>query len=1328
MCSRIFNNACYCCYMFILLSYPLHANELYFSKIDGEDGLSENNVKAIIQDSYGFIWFGTRNGLNRYDGKQIKTFDIHDLTTGRNDRNIGALLEDDSKQLWIGTDKGIFIYNPIKERFKFLNHQTRNGGYLDNWVSDIKKDLDGNIWIIIPGQGVFKYVPSRNRIFEYRISEQQDSKKSPQSIHISKTNQVWIGSNGIGIFELDRKSNKFKQHLIDKFGNSLLDKNIYTICEYNDKLVLGVHEGKLLHWDIKNNILSEFNLPDVHYKIIRKVESYDNENLFIGTEIGLFVYNEHNKLLRHYQEDGLNPYSLSDNAIYSIYKDNEGGMWIGTLLGGANYVANRNIEFEKYVPLNSPNSLSTKKIRELCEDNDGNIWIGTENGGINIFNPKTKTFKVLNIPKKKSTNLALMLNNNRMFIGNFKREMDIVDLSNKSIRHFTREELGIDEESVCAMLIDSRGQHWLGNANEVNLSIMGNLKFQPRRDIASGYVYDIQEDNDGNIWISTLGNGVYKYDPKIQKSKQYLYEDSNPNSLSSNTVSSITIAPNGVIWFSTDRGGICRYNKDLDNFTTYSIKDGLPDNVAYKILIDKESNLWFGTNKGLVRFNPKSKSVRVFTQSDGLLGNQFSYKSALISRSGKFYFGGTNGLISFNPNYTLQNKNAPPVYITRLYIHNKEVNITDEVSPLEQSLQHTKTIKLNYTQSNISLDFAALSYTAPATNLYAYKMDGIDKDWVYTHSQSASYSQMRPGQYMFHVKAANGDGIWNKTGTNLQIIISPPWWESSLAYLVYSLIVSLILYYILHYYNKKKEQKNIQALKLFEIKKEHELYRSKLDFFTTIAHEIKTPLSLIKAPLEEVNKMAIEDSFVRKSLHVMELNTNRLLNLINQLLDFRKIDSSSITLYYTRENIGNLLQETLTRFEPAIFSSNKTISFKMPQEELYAPIDKEEVTKIISNLLNNALKYCSHTIKVILLKENTSFSIQVISDGKIIPENQREKIFEPFYQIKNENEISSGVGIGLSMARYLAQLHGGILHLSIMDNIWNCFTLTLPLYQANVITLEHPQDKDIEDLVPETKTLPADGAEYSILIVDDNIEILQLLSDRLASQFIIHTALDGQEAITKLKENNIHLVISDVMMPVMNGLALCSYIKNELEFSHIPVILLTAKNDMDSKIKGLETGADAYLEKPFSLSFLAAQVSNLLENRKKEREAFAKRPFFPVYNLKMNKADEEFMNKTLERIKENIADENFNVERLAELLNMSRSALHKKIKSMVDMAPVDFIRIVRLKKAAELIQDGKYNMAEISVMVGINSPSYFSKLFFKQFGVTPKNFSRKQKE
>ena len=523
---------------------------------------------------------------------------------------------------------------------------------------------------------------------------------------------------------------------------------------------------------------------------------------------------------------------------------------------------------------------------------------------------------------------------------------------------------------------------------------------------------------------------------------------------------------------------------------------------------------------------------------------------------------------------------------------------------------------------------------------------------------------------------------------------------------------------------RKAEKQMEEKQKLFEVEKEKELYESKVSFFTEIAHEVRTPLTLINGPLEAIEEMDIKDQKLNKNLKVIGQNTKRLLDLTGQLLDFQKIGASKFELKFETVDVTALLNETITRFEPTILQKQKELLQHIPQERIMAAIDKEAITKVLSNLLNNALKYARHTITIDLFQDEADFTVRIVSDGEKIPEASSQQIFEPFYQMEKKDTVRMGVGIGLPLARSLATLHKGRLYLDI-EQPENTFVLTIPLNKEEVRQqIEKVVEQNIEVLDEETSTETDQMKGYTLLLVEDNESMRSFIFERLEALFTVETAVNGQEALDILRSNHIDLVISDIMMPVMNGYELCKEIKADIDLCHIPVIFLTAKNDLESKINGLKIGAEAYVEKPFSFNYLKTQILSLLSNRRKEREAFSKRPFFPVHNMQMNKADEEFMNKVINVIQENISDENFNVERMADILCMSRSSLLRKIKILFNLSPIDFIRLIRLKKAAELIQEGKYRIGDICYMVGINSSSYFSKLFLKQFGMTPKEFEK----
>jgi signal transduction histidine kinase/ligand-binding sensor domain-containing protein/DNA-binding response OmpR family regulator len=1302
------------------------ADNYYLSIIDGNMGLSQNNVKSIYQDSLGFMWFGTRNRLNRYDGVSFKIYNCYDPVTGKGDDNVGALFESSDNKLWIGTDKGVFTFDPVTERFSSFDLKTVHGDSITGWVADIQQDQNNNIWIVVPNQGVFRYDFAGRKLYLYTVVEKLNpSISNPQCIAIEKNGRVWIGSNGSGMFRYNESNDTFIQYLGDKEGNaSLAGKNIYTICHYNNDIIIGIHEEKLLKLDKRRNILKDMSVSDANYKIIRHVTVINDDQIWVGTQAGLYIIDEKRKTVDHVKEDPLNSHSLSDNIVEKIYKDREGGVWIGTNFGGVNYLPAGNNKFEKYFPTSESGSLQSKRIREMKEDKNGIIWVGTEDSGVSTFDPKIQKFSPVNNLSYNKV-LALLVQDFNIWAGFFKNGLDIISTPQNSIQHYSFLDMGLNEESVYALCEDRYGKVWLGNAWAIFVADKGSMKFKRITKFEPSYMFDIMEDSGGTIWVATLNNGIFQYDQQQDIIIHHKVEDG--NGLSSNSVSSITEDYKGQIWFSTDRGGICMYNKKDRRFTSYTIKDGLPDDVAYKILEDKNHNLWFGTNRGLVQFNPETKMVRVFTQNEGLSSNQFNYKSGLVNSSGKLYFGCMEGLIAFKPEEFQENTYMPPVYITKLSVLNKEMDSNMEASPLKKSILYTDKIELPYNQANIILDFVSLSYTAPRANMYAYKMENIDTEWIYTkNNHSASYAKLPPGRYIFRVKGTNNDGLWNEKGASLEIIILPPWWASNIAYLIYFILFVATTYFLLRFSLKKYQKRNTERQKLFEIEKERELYEAKVDFFTDIAHEIRTPVTLISGPLDSIMEMDIPDEKVNKNLRYIKQNTNSLLELINQLLDFRKVDSHKFLLSFRETDMTALVKEITDRFQQqAVFAKKNLKLLTVGDESVYAMVDREGITKIVNNLLSNAVKYSEREIEISMTADETYCTIQVSNDGEQIPEELKEKIFEPFFQVKALRRETTGSGIGLSLARSLAELHDGYLFYSSAAES-NHFILKIPLSH---ISVEERQNVPIpsDDIVEDEKERGKKKQAETVLVVEDNPDMLNFIAERLNESYIVEKAKNGIEALDILNQKSIDIVVSDIMMPEMDGFELCEVIKSDTEYSHIIVILLTAKNDLNSKIKGLETGADAYVEKPFSFQYLQTLLTSLINNRRREMELFLRKPFLSAQQYRMNKADEQFLNNMIEIINKNISDSDFNVESLADAVNMSRSSLHRKLKVMIDTTPIDFIRLVRMQEAARLIQEGKYRIAEIGYLVGINSPSYFIKLFQGQYGMTPKEFEKQNK-
>lgn len=1287
-----------------------------FQHITGENGLSQNNVKAIYKDSFGFIWFGTKNGLNRFDGQNIKEVECYDPVSGIGNQNISALSEDQQGNLWVGTDKGVFRYDISHERFTHVNLHSQDGKTMENWVAQIKCDHTGAVWISIPNQGVFRY--DKDKLTHYELLNEEDKhSEAPAGLAISSDNRIWTGTWHKGLFRFDERTNRFVHVSHDRDGTPLTGLPINDLCPHADGIVLSLQDGRLMKYNPEADKLTEIPFGNEKHSIVRTAMSVDR-CIWAGTYDGIFIIDESAHAVRHLRHDASDRFSLSDNIIYSMYKDKDGDIWIGTMFGGVSHCSGNGIRFR-----NMSNGLTSERLRGLAMDKQGTLYVGTEDAGINIISP-SGTVKTAGNPHL--TVFSMTMYGNDVYCGLFNEGLLAVDTQGNT-RRFPAEELRTEDISVFSFLIDKAGNKWIGTGAGLYTAPPETFHSHKVEETKRAWIHDIFQDKDGNIWFASMGSGVWKRNAEDGTFKHY--ETGQKNGLSSNSVSSVMQDSQGNIWLSTDGGGICRYNPRADKFDAYSIQQGLPDNVAYSILEDRQGNLWFGTNKGLVRFNPERNDIHTFTTHNGLPGNQFNYKSAVKAPDGTLYFGSINGLVAFNPSDTAIVSPAPkPLYITKFSIYGEDITPNTSNTPLKESIITTERVVLNHDQSNFSFDMAMLNYSEAEGIRYFYRLDPLDKQWIKaSDNKNISYAKLPPGNYTLYIKAIDSHGL--KVEKTLDITVRPPWFLSVWAFIAYIILLITIAFAWFRWYRSHKEAQLAERQRFFEMQKEKELYMAKMELFTEVAHEIRTPLTLINGPLETIKEMDLHDDRLKDNIHVMDKNTKRLLDLASQLLDFQKLESRKVTLKHEETDVADLLRETCERFAPTISRSGKHLETDIPYAVEPAYIDKEAITKIISNLLSNALKYARRDIQVSLAQEGSNFVIKVKSDGDKIPDSCKEQIFDPFYRMETNRNMAQGTGIGLPLARSLATLHKGRLYLEDQEDACNTFVLSVPLReQGKGPHLQKsgniPEKTDNGFIHDETGTERLNTHDYTILLVEDNEDMTKFLSEKIKELFGLRTAANGKEALDILKAERIDLIVSDVMMPVMNGYELCRSVKSDMEISHIPIIFLTAKNDLDSKIKGLRQGAEAFVEKPFSFKFLKAQIVTLLSNRQKEREAFAKHPFLPNKEKDSSPADKEFMDKVLQVFNENITDENLNIERIADILCMSRSGLYRKIKTLTGISPVEFLRVIRLKKAAELILTGKYRINEICFMVGINAPSYFSKIFQKQFGMTPKEFER----
>lgn len=1293
----------------------------YFTHLDNRNGLSENNVKSIVQDRWGLIWLGTKNGLDRYDGRQLKHYDVTDHVANRENHNISALMEDNKGQLWVGTDKGVFVFNPIIETFTSFDVASQDNKQIRNWIAEIKQDQNGRIWIVSPIEGVFRYDVEHKTLQRYATRRQTDDATfDPQSMCIRPDGEVWIGTAGQGLFLLDQQTGRMKQFL-----EGLLGQDIYRLANYGDWILVGEHEGQLKKFNPQTGELKTVEAQNVHYKIIRAIDYY-NDNVYVATQDGLYIINERQHREQRLCEGGIIPNTLSDNMLYTLYRDRDGGLWIGTMQSGVNYMPPRGIHFYSYIPTGLPGSLSNKHIREMQCDNNGDIWISMEEGNINVFHPDLQTFEKLATPQYKggTNRLALMVDGDNVWSGLFKNGLDIINVKTRRMTHYSPEQLGLQGEgSVYALFKDRDANVWLGTAKGVYIR-SNDMRFNKVTAIPDVFAQDIVQDLLGDIWVSTIGSGVFRYDVRSGRTQQYV---SDTNSISSNDVSSISIDHEGRLWFSTDRGGISSYNPSTQKWQSWSRSDGLPDDVTYKVLEDSLHRQWFGTNHGLVCGNLDEGITLVYPNSNGLPGNQYNYKSAAIGADGTFYFGGTQGIVAFNP-MLAGNDRQGKVLITNLRVDRLDI-LPGESDILETNIIEAKEIHLPYDFSSFSLSVSSLNYRGVEGDSYEYQLSGVDNTWILVRNndEDISFSRLQPGSYTFRVRPAGGDEI-----TELRVIVAYPWWLSPIMKVVYFVLLSMIAYAVYRILQQRQRQRERERHERFMEEKDKELLQSKIKFFTDITHEIRTPLTLINGSVENMNEQQVDSPVLQRDIKAVGKNTKRLLNLINQLLDFRKVESNSVNLSFVNINLNDMLTSIVERFEPAIGRMNKTISLDIETEEIILQADSEAMTKIISNLLNNARKYSESFIQVGVHTEGGQLHIHVISDGVKIPADKAEYIFKPFTQLDGTHQ-QSGSGLGLPMARSLAEMHGGTLSLNVRSE-YNDFVLILPLQQNHVIEIHDPvvssgpsDDAILDSMVDDGSTSISNNPhEYTILVVEDNEEVMQMIVEGLSSHYQVIMAKNGVQGLAKAHRDHVDLVVSDIMMPEMDGLEMCRRLKEDMETSHIPVVMLTARQTLDNRLEGLRAGADAYIEKPFSFTHLLTQIETLLQNRLRERESFVKRPYLPVQSSGISKVEEQFISQITEKIIKNIRQSEFNVEQLAAEMCMSRSSLHRKIKEVSDMTPIDFIRLIRLKKAAELIREKGYRSNEVCEMVGISSPSYFIKLFQRQFGMTPKEFAMKK--
>lgn len=1388
-----------CCLLFC--SIGLSSNgELYntsayrFKSITVNDNLSHSDVNCIIQDTLGYIWIGTNNGLNRFDGYRITTFkyNLEDTLSIPGNR-IQELAIDATGQIWVAIEnKGLFRFYPNEMVFREVILPFPNLNFMA-----LEVDNFGDIWVNKRRFGLCRLMLNEQGAVEKMITYSAKDMKADDanfdiSLILAAPKGLYAVLRNNSLWHFDSEKNTFDELLGAAAGDEIGLKQIESLWGDKDQLWMGTSNGvwrtPLGQGSQKISKGQIVKLSMTSALSVNHLFKDDQAHLWMGTPTGLYVLSESKGNVNDQRPSLVKKIDFSRRAIDSdritgLYEDRFGVLWVGST-GGINYTNLRNKAFV-HIEMEGTRAHRDYTTSAIYKGKDGKIWMGSRSA-LYIYDP------IKGIGE------------------NYQDGTGPGDLKGNY---------------VTRIFEDRRGDIWLLMKNRGLSKVLneqGELRFQawPRRgpngtQLALNLMYMV-EDQAENLWISTFSNGLYILDKERQNYTNLRHDPRNPNSLSSNKLTALYTDPlDGSIWVSTRDGGLNHLTKGEDgdwdfqhfryaaddtssissdhtwqiyrakdgqlwvatlagglnrviekadgsySFERFTIKDGLVDNDVESLAEDDQGNLWLA-GRGLSRFNPKTKNFQHFDYQDGLQSNSFKIGAVHKDRDGILYFGGIKGVNYFDPQAIIADDIVPTLYITGLQVNGDPVMVGQSIKGrklLTASLFNLPKIKLKATENDFTIDFVGIQLASSLKNEYRFTLEGLNGTWVTTRypNLSATYSNIPPGDYVFKLEACNGDGIWNEKTLEWAIHIASPWYSTPLAFVVYGLLGILALFLFRKNTEKQLSLKN----ELIIAEKEKDLNRSKLTFFTNISHELRSPLTLIKGPLEELLLHPKVRKETKEKLQIMQNSSNRLLNLMNQLLDFRKVETGNMRLQAAKGNYVRFCQELYLIFSQS--ANDKMIQFRFdtPLSDIQLAYDRDKMETVLMNLLSNAYKFTPEngaiqirisvkgdSQKEALYEAETGelldhyLQLEVKDSGMGMDEKEMDKIFNPYYQVKNTDTLHlTGTGIGLSLVKGVIDLHKGKVEVQSKKNKGTLFLVKLPFGTSHLSSDQLiPNFKNSEYLghyienknnaVTETtisgnqylKSIDERSKKYTIMIVEDNASLRSYLKQVLEIDFIVNEAVNGKEALEIILDNPPDIVVSDVMMPIMDGIRLCKSIKEHELIAHLPVILLTARTSRVYELEGLDMGAESYITKPFNAELLKSRLYAILKNREHLREYYRKQLFFESVKENQLSPEEKLVHQAIEIVEANLGDTNFNVQRLAELLFQSQSSLYRKIKTVTGKSLVEFVRDIRLRKAAQLIQEGELSITEIAYKVGFSSIKYFRQCFKKLYQVTPSAF------
>ncbi|WP_195439295.1 hybrid sensor histidine kinase/response regulator transcription factor [Parabacteroides goldsteinii] len=1352
--------------LFLILSvltlYAEKTNYLYSFNSDLNEGISQLSVMTIYQDSRGYLWFATKNGLNRFNGKEYKIYHREDGNEqSLSNNSVTSITEDQEGYLWVGTNNGLNRIDLNTNEIKRYNLETN--GLVANSISTVYTDRSGCLWV-----GTWEGLNRYNREgdhFEYIPIEDDTERAMIVTLLEDSSGRFWIGTRNKGLLLCDHQMNLISQFTSESKNMPLNNNNITSIYE-DDKKQIWV--------GCKNSGLNKINLRD------NEVTSYTNLNsglsnnsvrciiewqgkLLIGTFDGIFDLDKATeRIVKVAGYDDINK-SLSHYSVYCFCVDRDKTLWVGTFAGGVNYLNKFTNRFVLHKPQEELN-IRTGIYGAITYESPEDLWIATEGYGLLNYNKRTnESHYYLIDPSVRfafNTNIikSVFYEDGYVWCGTTKGEIYKFNIKTKKFSLYHQYPI---EYSIYSIIRDHNGVLWVGGASTefgltcfVNDSLVTTFYNNVDEPIYFSNVRCILEEEDGVFLLGSTAEGLLRFDTHKKQLTKYSNEASvEKYRIPNNYISAIVRTKSGEIWGSTYGGGIFQLDESKAIRRIMTVREGLLDNNICTLVESSDQRLWMSTVNGLIMFDPAKDEVRNYHRHNGIDIREFTLHSGIALPDGSLCFAGSNGFVTFHVEAMDKNNNIPPVVLEQLSVNNHPVEVGDESAILDKVLDGMETIRLAYNENNFSITYQALNYIYATQNQYAYKLEGYDTDWNYVGERnSAFYTNLSPGKYVFLVKASNNDGVWNEEGRSLIIIVQPPLWRTWYAYLFYVIALAAIIYGILYYVNIKRNLEAGLKMKQLEKQKQEEFHQAKIRLFTNFSHELRTPLMLIITPFEELVKRVDIPAELHDKLSIIYKNAQKLLLLVNQLMDLHKNQAGSMDLKVSEGDICEYIKEIYYAFNQIALTNEVKFTLNCTPKTINGWFDKSLLEKVVFNLLSNAFKYTASGESVLMevsevtLKEldpkrtdglykdeNSQYVILKVKDsGKGIEEGEADKIFTPFYQIPETSGINlSGTGIGLSLVYTIVQLHRGVIYVDHTETKGACFVVILPVSRS-AFSEEQIESREIDKIAEITNTedisvsLPVtenkDQPKYKILLVEDDKDVRDYLKKSLEAEYIVIEAADGVRAYEKVVQDFPDLVLSDIMMPKRDGLELCTMIKNDIRIGHIPVILMTARSMVVHIKEGFQAGADDYIVKPFNMDVLQTRIRSLLASREQLKKLYGKRFSPDVMGIEVKSADERFSQKLFDVIEKNISNEKLDVELLCTEIGISRANLYRKLKSITELSPMELIRNKRLEMAAKLLKESEMNVSEIASHLGFNSHSYFSNSFKAFYGCTPTEF------